>query len=399
MEDVETLTLEKVDHINIVEYTPAIVVMTLIVVCGLTGNIFAAIFYIRKAQQSVLHIFISCLSVNDAVTNFVLVHDIFQLFFYLSSKDVITCKLFLVLKHWLIGNSLLFMVAMAADRYRRICYPFSKQITYQVARFIILGLTSFSFLIASRNIATADIFKFNITAESNSAITGYYCTRSKEKEFALAITIFHVIDICIHGITMVLFVTLNVFLIRKIFHTKQKLKIHGPSVSFKVNGLQSESSVCVSSTDKVHIDFDNNGDNIGDTVKKKQENKYDIVELEKKSTVKTGTLKNNHGTLRRTLSRVHASRMEIKITVMVVVITVISALCFVPYYVAMLTVKQDFSGSSRIMSVAEILARRSYILNSAVNPFVMLLFNLPFRHFVQNVVCFKCLQYRNMGNM
>jgi hypothetical protein len=73
---------------------------------------------------------------------------------------------------------------------------------------------------------------------------------------------------------------------------------------------------------------------------------------------------------------------EMRITVMVAIITLVSMVSFIPYYVSMLLDSENMSGKGFGLSVGKAILRRSFMLNSAINPFVMAICNASFRRFI-----------------
>lgn len=140
--------IEQVNQRYIQEYLPAIILAIIIVIVGLTGNTVAAIYFGWKAPKSVVYFLVFALSVNDAITNIVFVDTIAMFFFFVEYRSDAACKLTSVLRHWLVGNSLLFMIPIAVDIFCKICLPFSKQLTLTSARCTVVGLTVFSCLIS-----------------------------------------------------------------------------------------------------------------------------------------------------------------------------------------------------------------------------------------------------------
>lgn len=68
--------MDEVNQQYIREYIPAIVIVTFIIIVGLTGNIAAVVYYGWKAEKSVVQLLVLLLSLNDALTNVVLVNDV-----------------------------------------------------------------------------------------------------------------------------------------------------------------------------------------------------------------------------------------------------------------------------------------------------------------------------------
>ncbi|KAL4238102.1 hypothetical protein ACF0H5_002814 [Mactra antiquata] len=85
------------------------------------------------------------------------------------------------------------------------------------------------------------------------------------------------------------------------------------------------------------------------------------------------------------------SETERRISIMTFVLTVASVVSFVPYFIS-IPIKPNLDGTSLVFSVVVAFARRSYILNSTINPFVMLYFSTEFRQYVGNALRCACLR-------
>ena len=78
-------------------------------------------------------------------------------------------------------------------------------------------------------------------------------------------------------------------------------------------------------------------------------------------------------------------KVEQKVTIMMIVITSVSIISFVPYFVVNLGIKSNSDTSDQEFSVGIQIALRSYILNNAVNPYIIGMFNSQFRQFVKDL--------------
>lgn len=449
--------LDIVNQKYIDEYMPAIVIVIIVIVIGLTGNALAVIYYGWKAQKCVAQYLILWLSLNDAITNVVLIDDVVDFFNTVNYRSVGACKMFWVLKHWLIANSLLFMVGIAVERYRHVCHPFAKQCTLPAARAMIAGLAFFSLLISVRYFATGDVIRINITTKANSTL-GYYCSLSNETHLETLEEIFEYIDICVHVAIICSLIALYTQIIRKVIQSQRTLKTHEEAsfISYSRKRLQRENtadSSCSSSVVDIHFanptrkkqlchqdttEVTMSSDDIDISVDKEDRQKrlqrqdttdskssIEIQDSTGQDTLHTGddmtkeganglmssekrnaslsspvsslTRKNKiaHVIKRMTLkpSLSVTAKTEMRITIMVTVITIVSMVCFVPYYVAMLLMESNMSGNGLIYNLGHVIWRRTFMINSAINPFILVIFNGSFRRFI--VQTLKCTNFKD----
>jgi hypothetical protein len=302
------------------------------------------------------------------------------------------------MKHWLVGNSLLFMVVMAMDRYRRVCFPFSTQFTQQAAKYLILGFSSFSLLLSVRYFGTADIVRNNLTLDVN-ATKGHHCSLSETELLQSIENIFHWIDICVHALIIVSLIVFYSLVVRKVVLSKRKLKSHDKiSILNSRKGSNAAHTICsTSGVVETQITHDgSSGLNDTNTITANNRNTVSKPEVstENHSGVSDNTISYRISHFFQKPKLKHhmsaSARAEMKITLMVAMITLASVLCFVPYYLAMLLISSNMSGDGLILSVGNALLRRTYMLNSAINPFIMAFYNEPFRLFIRQKLTCNC---------
>jgi amino acid transporter len=80
----------------------------------------------------------------------------------------------------------------------------------------------------------------------------------------------------------------------------------------------------------------------------------------------------------------HAER---KVSIMMMAVTIGSIASFVPYFIVNLTLKANSKTSEQEFNVGVQIALRSYMLNNAINPYLMGIFNREFRRFVKKLLC------------
>ncbi|XP_060580842.1 uncharacterized protein LOC132737558 [Ruditapes philippinarum] len=418
----EKTELDTVNQRNTKEYIPAIVVISIVLSSGLILNSFASLFYGRQTRKSAFQIFVLSLSVNFLITNLVLLHDIVELFYFVQYESVAACKLFYVLKHWFVGNSLFFMVAIGFDRYRTVCFPFSKALTLRTAWCVILGLSVFSLGISVSLFSTTDIVRMNITTSHNSTIHGHTCTFSESENLQTLRVINHFVDVSLHGIILSLFVFFYTFITRKLIITRKKVKgnVSGKLKMevYKIGSAEhSEITSDIStkceeiSEEHPHANTDismgnrhkeqstkqfnekmtntpSNNKNPGLFNLANKKNHDERTEIVNNGNIETGEtgVGRSKDTLSRKKRAKNKSRWERRITIMATVKTVSSIACFVPFYVSMMIITPKLHGDGLVLDVGSIIARRSFMLNSAINPIIMIIFNDAFRQYLKGTL-------------
>ncbi|KAL4238106.1 hypothetical protein ACF0H5_002818 [Mactra antiquata] len=375
-------------------YIPVMLFVTFVVIIGVTSNMLALLFYLKSQQKTAFQIIISALCLNDILTNLVLIHDCVTLLFFVNYRNAIVCKLFFFLKHWLVSNSLLLIAAITLDRYLHICHPFWKQISRKMATFTVLSLTTYSFATSARYLYTSDIQPFSWHKGLNASIAeGYLCDLSKEEMRAKVSKMLHLVDICLHGLGAVFFIVCYSFIVRKLMRAKKRLN------SFKdVNRSQSDVGSrqvsVISTVDSEETTVESDMSSSRKTVPDNQQGTPEsTVSVPAQIATITKDVKKDNVRQRRLTLRFKLSGTERRLTVMALAIAVASVICFVPYYICM-TIKPNFDGTTLVYSIGIMFARRSYTLNSTVNPFIMIVFNNAFRKYLKNTTCSKgCIKW------
>ena len=84
-----------------------------------------------------------------------------------------------------------------------------------------------------------------------------------------------------------------------------------------------------------------------------------------------------------------APKIERKVTLMMFTISVVFLISFLPYFFVNLWIKRQDNSSAQEFNAGIQIALRSYMLNNAINPYIIGLFNPNFRSFV-NSLLFDC---------
>jgi hypothetical protein len=177
---------------------PVIICMSVIGAVGIFGNILTFIFYAFKCKHSTQNVQIACLAFVDFIVCLMIAHVMYLFYMNVNYTNRYLCKLSYFVVWWAIACSCLMICLIAIDRHRKVCKPFSKQITKSLNAFIIVGIAIFSLLMSIRNLVYFDSVEISIPIpNSNEYVTGYVCTTMPQSEYKLAVKVFYGIDISI----------------------------------------------------------------------------------------------------------------------------------------------------------------------------------------------------------
>ena len=126
--DISGEPLKSTNLEDVTSLAPTLAYVVLLMVAGLVGNTLVFLVYYRRFKPSVTRTYILAMSVCDLITNaLVLPADILTLGFAFAFTSSAMCKL----TGWVTGFtsflSACILVAVAVDRYRRVCRPTERQ--------------------------------------------------------------------------------------------------------------------------------------------------------------------------------------------------------------------------------------------------------------------------------
>ncbi|KAL4240988.1 hypothetical protein ACF0H5_001770 [Mactra antiquata] len=380
-------SLADINNAHTKAYIPVIIFVVCVIVVGFPSNVLAFIFFSKKATKSSFHCFISALSLNDAFFNIVLVKGSIDLFQYINNDNIIGCKIYYFVGHWMVGNSLLLMVALSVDRLRRVVYPFARQVTIQMARNIIVGVSFFSLSISVHYFYTRSIEHITFPTGNNRTVVGYVCARSKEYPQVNVQKIFLYINICFHMLSGGFLIISYVIIVKKLISIRNKVKS-----KIDLTALRKIRQDCPSGMATVECQ---NNETLTDYVSneaKKQGRGNASFNLEQPIEIKPS---DQNTVVRRLRGSSCLSKTERAFSVSGFVISVAFIICIVTYYVNVSISETNFDGKSLVISVVRMFLAHFFMLYSIVNPLILFCLNSAFRKFVANILCCLCKKSRN----
>lgn len=391
----ENAILEQLNREKAIQYLPAIVFAVLVILFGILGNSLSLLFYGFKVTRTATTFLITTLSLTDLVTCVVLVGEVIELCYSVDFRSVAGCKILYFLNHWLVITSGLMLLVISVDRFRRICRPFQWQMSVRIAKLSTLTVLIFGGILSFRDIFVIDVVRVNITRDNSDILTGYYCTHVESANLETVITVFHILD----------FLTfLGVLVVSSISYACISVKI------FKHRKRQGFNTPRVTSPPDVSTTTSATKSDEGNANDESAEMGVSTISGEKKQTLcstvsgrsfynrsinsVSGSLSTLMNLMRPRVKRPTIKsnfNAEKKITLMMLCIFITSIVSFIPHFAVNLGMKANGHLSEQEFSVGIQVALRLFMLNNAVNPYIIGAFNTHFRNYVKQLVC-RCTQ-------
>ncbi|XP_060564882.1 D(2) dopamine receptor-like [Ruditapes philippinarum] len=392
--------LEELNGQKIREYAPAIAYSAFVMLVGISGNLFSIAYYGFKTQKTTTNSLITALAVTDLITCVVFCDEIIELCFTITFENVIGCKIMYFTNHTLVIGSAFILILICVDRFRKICRRQSWQLTLKSARIGVALLLFLAVILSVRDFAILDVVQVNLThTKENKTIRGFYCTHTRDVHMKTVVTVFQLIDLATFIIVISTTAILYTFVAREIWIQRKLKESHTYLSDVKCSMSESESTgirrvynSSMAETASSTIQEDTDDVNIStSTPNNDPEKKVQFFTVEgDRDTTHSPNKANNVGKEHDAhTKRKHADAIERKIAIMMIVLTVASILCFVPYFIVNLAVKRNSNTPEQEFSVGIQIALRSFMLNNAVNPYILCYFNTQFKKFVKDSIC-KC---------
>lgn len=218
-----TVKIGELDRVNdemAAVLLPVILIVGVYMIAGLFGNPLVIYYYGFFVKPSPSYHFIVAMAVFDLIVCCVSMPlEIVDMRFNYKFPDATACKIFRFGNYFCSMASGFILIAIAADRYRKVCQPFKTQITFKIAKIITGCLCLASLFVASPSLIIYDIRTVNISAASG--LVGYDCTAIREAQYTLYISIFNGICFLIFICCITTLTVLYILIAKKLWHLKR----------------------------------------------------------------------------------------------------------------------------------------------------------------------------------
>lgn len=386
-----------------VHLLPVIICMTVFAAVGIVGNILTLLFYSMKTKRSSSRIQIISLSVADLLVCLLIVPNILEMVANVAHNHPFLCKIAHFSGLWTIASSCLILWVVAIDRHRKICRPFVSQMTIKSTKRSVCGVVLFGFCMAVRNFANFDTVPVNVSVTGlNRTITGRFCTTRDDDQYKLSVTIFTVVDFALFlmvWFTLIIVYPHIVYTLIKIKRRKQgmfprsrmkghemrDLRTEASETSFDfLENTEHKSSISYITNDNLTSDESPYASTSGSC------SRQHCVVLDDKSGPNPSNILRNRAQSRirrrrKRKLRVTKSAKEKSMTLMMLTVSIVFVVCFLPYFVIKIIMRLVLhTGEEFELGVGIQLVLRLVYLNSVFNPIVYCVFNPKFRRYIKN---------------
>ena len=365
--------LEEFSASKATELIPIDIFIGLLIVFGLSGNVFVLLFYSRKPASSPTTKLILMVAMNDVVVCVLMPKNLLLLLYPYNFKYNYLCKADIFINHVTSYLSVLILFIIAIFRYRGICKPFAPAYTVKHANRSIVAACIVSFILSSPTLIVYETLPLNITSETNHTFQGYDCVFNNGQSLQIIWMMTNIMDSAMIVMTGICFIVVywrvgmaiakhkktRDYLIKN--NKKELVSDGGPCKDMPKKDISSVSGQLSKDACKIKILGH------GSSPEKR----------EKGESTKNITDQKESGIL---------SKSAIQQTPMLIAITVIHMVSFLPFII----ISVHRSLSKEIvdeLTVSYQLGSESYLINNATNPYVYLLFNKSFRQFVNRMLC------------
>lgn len=196
---------------------PAIVIVCIYMIVGLIGNPLVIYYYGFRARSTSSFHFILALAVFDLIICCVSMPlEIVDMIHFYKFESAAACKILRFVNYFATIGSGGILIALAVDRYRKICKPLRKQFTLQITRTIIAIVCVFSFCISWPSLVFYNIVSVNITKVPG--LTGCDCTMIRDNNYRMLITIYNVVLFLCFIVAVTSLIVLYSLVGRTLFH-------------------------------------------------------------------------------------------------------------------------------------------------------------------------------------
>ncbi|CAG2229606.1 unnamed protein product [Mytilus edulis] len=199
---------------------PVIAIVCIYMVVGVLGNPLVIYYYGFSVKPSPSYNFIVLVAVFNLIICCICIPlEIVDMLFSYKFPSAIGCKIFRFVNYFSSVGTGLVLIAIAVDRYRKVCQPFKTQITMKMAKIIIFIVCLASVCISWPGFVFYDVHAVNIS--SFPGLIGYDCTTIREKQYKLYILIFNGVCFLIFLVSIMTLTVLYILVGKKLCHLKR----------------------------------------------------------------------------------------------------------------------------------------------------------------------------------
>ncbi|XP_033727351.1 gastrin/cholecystokinin type B receptor-like [Pecten maximus] len=198
---------------------PVIIIIACLMLIGFIGNPLVMYFYGCRMKATPSYMFIVTLAIFDMMSCTIsMPFEIYELCHFYTFDSPEACRTLRFINYFASIASGATLVAIAVDRYRKICKPFDRQISIKLAKAIIVFVIIFSAMTSWPSLVFYTVVPVNVTEDPE--LVGFDCTTRRDEDFKRYITIYNLILFPIFIISIIVLVVLYCLVGKQLFHLK-----------------------------------------------------------------------------------------------------------------------------------------------------------------------------------
>ena len=204
---------------------PVIVYVSVLMLLGTFGNILVLVYYGCVARRNTNSFFIVALAVFDlSICVVTMPIEIMDLRFYYMFTNVPACKISRVLNHLAANGSASTLLAIAVDRFRRLCCPLKPQLQLKHAKIAVFLAAGIAVVLSWPALIFYEPVTVNITHpdNNNKTLQGSDCTTAKDDKYRSYLWAFNIVQFIIYIVATVILIVLYSLVGRAIYRYKRR---------------------------------------------------------------------------------------------------------------------------------------------------------------------------------
>lgn len=402
-------------------HAPVVAFIIITTVVGFIGNLMVFYFYGFKSRKSINTLFITNLAAYDVLSCLIsLPAELMDIILYYEYNNIAACKLLTFAAFVLTVGSILTLLDIAVDRFQNICRPLSTQISEKKAKLLCFIIPILSVFLSSPILFIYQLNDVHVPNEHGLDLTGHDCASSSEEKYKGYIWAYSGLQLLVIVVSSVVLITMYSIIGRNLFtHIKNIRKRSNlrNTETFSIETSDSEIPSTLATTDirnSVGNILDSNSGNVRETtnettytfneksdrerppangnghlVATSKRNRLKVAETNLDQ-LKRETLASSCNTLgspavKKRTKRSGLKREHIKLTIVMIIVTGVFICSFIPYLGLTIWKITQSEHEAEVLKGDKLVAykfgKKSFLLNSALNPWIYGIFNSQFRNF------------------
>ena len=383
---------------------PAILYIALLMILGLVGNSLVCYFFTFREKKTTNSCFIVMLAVYDLIVCTIdMPTEIAEIVLLYTIENDVACKILKFITFYAGVASILTLVAIAADRFKRICRAVGPQINIVQARRFSLILVSLAIVLSLPSLFLFGTFPVTVGNDYGLDIYGRECTLTNDSRYHMFVRIYLGIQIVFLFLLSFVLIIIYCFIGRTLYEYRKRLIKH--------RYADKELSVTVTSSSNVRndkrkqemneISFDSTGfcetgiaETTGDcyltdvesnTIAKQlqtNETRSEKIPVTRKPADKNTPISCNAKPRQHILQ---GDAETVRVTIAMLLVTVLFIASYLPYLTLNLWREAIGQHGSFFLEGGKVVAFnigiRSCLLNNSLNPWIYGFLNKRFRKF------------------